>query len=335
MSLWPSILVFSASLFLASVASAVLAHRLDQLGTYLGFSAGLLGLVTALAADSPEISSAVSAIADGKHDLGAAVIFGSNIFNLAALLGLSAVAAGRLRCRREQLLLHGSAGICVAAVCALQFLVFIPTWGAGVALMTLIVPYLLACTLSQATLRAFSVPASAAAWLHRAVTADNPLEENDRGRSPQIAIRWPDVAAILPLLVAIIVASMGMVRSASTIGSQLGLADVAVGTLVLAPLTGVPNLIVSLRLAMKNCGAAVVSEAFNSNTLNLITGTYLPTLFVATLAISHTGLLSLAWLLAFTAVASVTIFIQHGLTRIFGAAFLAIYVAYVAFILLF
>ena len=48
--------LFAGSLVLSALASLVLAKRLDQAGTYLGASAGLTGLLTALAADSPEIA---------------------------------------------------------------------------------------------------------------------------------------------------------------------------------------------------------------------------------------------------------------------------------------
>jgi cation:H+ antiporter len=87
MSITSSAALFLGSLFLTALASAVLSKRLDQVGAWLGFSAGLTGLVTALAADSPEIASAVIAQMRGRHDLGIGVIFGSNIFNLASLLG--------------------------------------------------------------------------------------------------------------------------------------------------------------------------------------------------------------------------------------------------------
>jgi cation:H+ antiporter len=52
-------------------------------GHRLRLPPGLIGLVTALGADSPEISFTATAIIGGQHDLGRGVIFGSNIFNVA------------------------------------------------------------------------------------------------------------------------------------------------------------------------------------------------------------------------------------------------------------
>ena len=80
--------------FLGGVAvslgfSWVLVVRLERVGARLGLSEGLLGLLAALAADAPEITAAVTAIARHDPRIGAGVVIGSNVFNLAALLGLS------------------------------------------------------------------------------------------------------------------------------------------------------------------------------------------------------------------------------------------------------
>ena len=58
-------------------------------------------MISALGADTPEISSAVTALFVGQHGIGVGIVIGSNIFNLAALLGLSALFVGRLTVRRQ------------------------------------------------------------------------------------------------------------------------------------------------------------------------------------------------------------------------------------------
>src|SRR5947209_16259989 len=99
--------LFFGGLIVTVSASIVLARELDRIGERLGFSEALLGIVTALGADAPEISSAIAAIASGHHDTGVGVVIGSNVFNIAALLGLSAVIAGPLRIHRHGLMLVG------------------------------------------------------------------------------------------------------------------------------------------------------------------------------------------------------------------------------------
>src|SRR2546430_10002190 len=87
--------VFLVSIGVMLAASAVFARRLDHIGLRLGFPEALLGLLTALAADAPEVSSAIAALVQHEHAVALGVVVGSNAFNLAAMLGVSAVKIGR------------------------------------------------------------------------------------------------------------------------------------------------------------------------------------------------------------------------------------------------
>lgn len=265
--------LFIGSLVLSALASAVLAERLDQVGVYLGASAGLTGLITALAADSPEIASAISALASGRHDLGLGVIFGSNIFNLAALLGLGALVAGPIVCPRRTLVLNAGAALAVTAIVIAQRLYGLSTVVTGALLAAVMIPYVTVTALKPSHLARIRLPPAFANAL-RTVVIGTEVETTERQPSPPPS--WADMTAIAPLLAAVVLASLGLVQAASTLGDHWGWSDLTVGALVIASLTGVPNLITALRLARQSRGAAVVSETYNSNSLNLIFGAFLP-----------------------------------------------------------
>src|SRR6478736_2361142 len=108
--------VFLVSVALMLGASAVFARRLDQTGLRLGMPEALLGLLTALAADAPEIASAITALIQHQKAVAVGVVVGSNAFNLAAMLGLSAIVASRVRARHETLELEAFVGIWLLAV---------------------------------------------------------------------------------------------------------------------------------------------------------------------------------------------------------------------------
>jgi Ca2+/Na+ antiporter len=99
--------------------SWVLVSRLERLGERAGMSEALLGMVAALAADAPEVTSAVVALGHGQAAVGAGVVVGSNVFNLAALLGLGALVARRIVLHRRVVLLSGAVAGWVALVCVL------------------------------------------------------------------------------------------------------------------------------------------------------------------------------------------------------------------------
>ena len=58
------------------------------------FSEALVGVLTALSAEGAEVTSALVALAKGAHNVSVGVLIGSNAFNLAAMIGLSALLAG-------------------------------------------------------------------------------------------------------------------------------------------------------------------------------------------------------------------------------------------------
>ncbi|MGH9107613.1 MAG: hypothetical protein ACRDZX_17635, partial [Acidimicrobiales bacterium] len=61
---------FLAGAAISMLASARLVRALEGLGTRLGAPEMLLGLVAALAADGPELTSAVTAQLQGHHAVG-------------------------------------------------------------------------------------------------------------------------------------------------------------------------------------------------------------------------------------------------------------------------
>jgi len=102
----------------------------------------VLGLLTALAADAPEVSSAIAALVRGKHDVGVGVVLGSNVFNVAAMIGLSAILCGRIRIRRRALAIEGAVGIAATLIAGALILKLLGPWVTLVLLAVVIVPYL-------------------------------------------------------------------------------------------------------------------------------------------------------------------------------------------------
>ena len=123
--------VLAACVSLAT--SWLLVSRLERVGERLGLSEALLGMLAALAADAPEITAAITALVNREQRVGAGVVLGSNVFNLAALLGLGALVAGAIRFRRRVVILGGLLALWIAAACLVTVLGVIPP-GAGLAL---------------------------------------------------------------------------------------------------------------------------------------------------------------------------------------------------------
>ena len=133
--------LFVASLAVTLGGAGFFARRLDRVGSRLGLPEAVLGLLTALAADGPEITSALVALAKGAGAVSLGVLIGSNIFNLAAMVGLSALLAGQVRLRREALVLEGGVGLLVTLVASALVVGFLSPAVAAVALTCVLGPY--------------------------------------------------------------------------------------------------------------------------------------------------------------------------------------------------
>ena len=71
-----------------------------------------------------------------------------------------------------------------------------------------------------------------------------------------------------------------MERSASELGARFAVPQVITGAIVLAAVTSLPNAVAAVFLARRGQGAATLSEALNSNTLNVLAGLLIPAVII-------------------------------------------------------
>ena len=318
MSIPIAVLLLVGAFALTVSSSVVLARELDRIGERLGFSEALLGIVTALGADAPEIASAVAAVVAGHEDTGVGVVVGSNVFNLAALLGVSALIAGPVRIHRHGLLLNGGVAIVVAIVGLLVATDVVPGVVGLVLALVVLAPYV---TLSALHERARSrLPAP----LQEAVAEEHRDARRDEFSRPATSL---DALAVVPALAAVVGGAYEMVAAAQSLGERWGVSDLVLGAIVLAALTSIPNLIAAVRLARHGRGAACVSEALNSNNANILVGLCVPATILGFGAASGIEDFAGLWMVGMTLVA-VALGFGGGLTRREGAAIVALYVVF-------
>lgn len=313
------------------VTSFLLVSRLERVGEWIGLSEALLGMVAALAADAPELTAAVTAIVHHQQRVGAGVILGSNVFNLAALLGLGALVAGRIVLHRRVVLLAGAVATWIAAV-SLVVVTGALTAGAGLVLaVAMLTVYLVLLGTEGRGLERLPVSRRQADWLRSAI-AEEELELHEAIRPPRG--RWPDVAAAAAALALVIVASVTMERAATVLGARYAVPNIVTGALVLAAVTSLPNAVAAVYLAARGRGAAALSTALNSNALNVALGLLLPATIVGFGQPSGQAIVITVWYAAMTVMVLVLAYRHRGLGRASGGLIVTAYAAFVASVLL-
>ena len=285
--------LFLGSLAVTLAAAGFFARRLDRVGLRLGLPETLLGLLTAVAADAPELSSAITALLKGERSAGVGVVVGSNVFNLAAMVGASAVLSGLVSVRRESLVVEGSVGVAVLLVAAALIVGWLPPAGAIAIIAVVLVPYVTVLALGPRGVERLPFPQRG--FLHRMFG-----EEHRRARQ-EGAIAMP-VLVLLPALAIIVAASALMVEAAVRLADRWSVPKYLVGVLVLAVLTSLPNAFTAIRLGLQGRGSALLSETLNSNTINLVAGVAIPALLLSLGSFSGLVAFDLVWLAATTLV---------------------------------
>jgi cation:H+ antiporter len=318
--------LFPLATLVSLAASALLVIRLERVAARLGLREATLGLVAALAADGPEITTAVTGLLRGQRAVGIGVVLGSNVFNLAALLGLGALTAGRIRLHRDVVVF---AGVVAGAVALVSVGAASGALHPAVALglsAAVFVPYVAVSSVSSRTLARWPIPARLTDRLERAVQD----EEVELAAAIHPRRGGPvDVALAGLALAAVVGASIVMEHTATDLGSHYRISAVLIGGVVLAAVTSLPNAVAAVYLAKRGRGSAVLSEALNSNSLNVLFGLLVPAVFVGLVHYGGDGLLIASWYAGLTAVSLLLAFVSRGLGRIGGAIVMCGYLALV------
>jgi cation:H+ antiporter len=322
-----SLVLFAVSLLVTLWAARTFARHLDDLGVHLGLPEAFIGLLTALAADGPEIASSLTALARGAGGVSLGVVVGSNLFNIAAMVGISALLVGAVSLRREALMLEGSVMLTASAIVGALVLGGISAVVAVVLLACVLVPY--------AALLVRGAELAERARLPRVVTSGLILALSEHTDEAAGTPQTPaGITRTTPLFIAgsvvlIVAGSIGMVETALSLASSWQIPQSDVGFLILGPLTSIPNAATAVRLGLARRGSALVSDTFNSNTINLVAGVAIPGLFVSVVNTSTSVLFDLLLLLGMTGVVLALLAQRQGAGRRGAGALIAIYLAFV------
>ena len=324
-------LAFGLGAAVSLATSYLLVTRLERIGERLGLSEALLGLLAALAADAPEITAAVTALAQHQQKVGAGVIIGSNVFNLAALLGLGAVVAGRIALHRKVVLLGGAVGLWVAVICLVTTTGTLPPArraGRGARRPG---PVRASCSARAgpgwAACR--SPGAGRAGWRWPSTRK----RRNWKRSSTRRTAAGPDVVVAAAALVVVVAASVVMERAATGLGAHFGVPQIVTGGVVLAAVTSLPNAVAAVYLAIRGRGAAMLSTTLNSNTLNVTAGLLLPATITGLGPPSAHSVLIAVWYLGLTAAAVGVAYRDGGVRRATGVLIIGSYLVFLGSLL--
>lgn len=279
----------------------------SRLAARFGIPPLIIGLtVVAFGTSSPELLVSLSAAMKGSSDVAIGNVVGSNIFNIAAILGLTALirppAVHLDLIRRE-----------IPFLIVISLLAFGLVWLGTVSRTSGILLVLVLCAYV-----AFSI---------RAARKQQPdSEAAGAEQTPQMAV-WLCGVLIVTGLGVLVLGSHLFVTGAVGMARSFGVSEAVIGLTIVAAGTSLPELATSIVAAIKKESDVAIGNIVGSNIFNILgilglTATVLP-LEVAGIGLRDTGfmLVSAILLLPFA-------FSQRSISRVEGFVFLGLYGVY-------
>lgn len=314
--LWAALLVLVGLLLLWKGADFLVSGAVG-LAERMGVSQLVAGLtVVAMGTSAPEVAAAIAAAISDKGDIAIGNVCGSNVANLALIGGLvSLIRPLEVRAttlRRE-----------IPAMLGVALLLWPVIRDLAISRIDAV-----ALLLVFGILIAYTVRTARAA-----PPGELPENRNTPGEIPATVGR--DLLFILLGLAALSVGAKATVSGAVTLGASIGLSDAVIGSTIIAVGTSLPELVTCVVAAIKghhdiSVGNLVGSNIFNTVCVMGLAGLVRPFAVTARFAGGADYWIMIAAAVAFTAAA---ILGDRTIRRAGGVALLAIYGAYLVYLL--
>jgi cation:H+ antiporter len=317
-----NLLLFVVGLALLVAGARALVRGASGLALTLGVSPLVIGLtVVSMGTSAPELAVSVGAALEGRTDLAVGNVVGSNVFNVLAILGLSALI---LPLVVHAQLIRQEVPIMIAASLLLVVLAVDGGIGRGEAalLLLLLVAYTVFLIVQSRRQTQSTQDEYAEAILDR-------RRDWDRHWAVQAAL----VVAGLALLV---LGSRWLVDSAVAFARAFGVSELVIALTIVAAGTSMPEVATSVAAALKGERDIAVGNVVGSNIFNIL-GCLGASGLVATggLPVPPAALAFDLWVMLAAAFACLPVFLTgREIARWEGGLFIGYYFAYTAFLVL-
>jgi cation:H+ antiporter len=302
------ILALIMSLIIVIKSADLFVDNLVEIGLALGISEIILGVTaSAVGTSLPEFGSAMIAILTGSPEMGISVAIGANIWNIAGILGITALVTGTIATKKEDINRDGLMTLLTALVLTIFMLWFGKlTFIVGIILILIYIVYF---------------------WI--LVRA----QKNDRntGMSVSKENKKPiNKKSLLYVLIGLVGLGLGcriIVYSTVELAEILNI-PAALAGILLAFGTTAPEFFTVLTSARRGLSRLAIGTVLGSNIFNLLIGLGVPALFITIPVEKITSSIDAPAMVLITIFLLIMLKKDMKLTRISGIILIAIYIAY-------
>lgn len=308
------IVIKSADLFVDNVV---------DIGEHVGISQVILGVTaSAIGTSLPEFGSAMMSVLSGSPDLGVGVVIGSNIWNIAGILGITAFVAGYIKTGKEELRRDGLMTLFTALI--LFFFMLLGNSITRVAGIILVIAYLIYLWLLLKAQRKNNEEGK------EVVESDKKEGENkdDTNDSKPFNMKKKVVLTVVGML-GLVIGCKIMVWGGVGIAEIANIPEMIIGLFALGIGTSIPELVVTLSAAMKRLHGLSMGTVLGSNVFNILIGIGVPSLFVAIPVEKLSVTFDAPFMIFVTALLLLLSVKNKKLSRVGGIILIAVYLIYI------
>ena len=244
--------VLILSIFIIWKSSNWLVDSACSIAFRLSVSPLVIGLtIVAIGTSAPEFAVSIGSALKGNTDIAVGNIFGSNIFNLGFILGISAIFSN---IKTNWQTVYQSGGFLVLSVGLIYFLIF----GFSTELKS---GYL--SPLSSIFMLLLLISYTFFLYLKKESTNENP--KRILKGSPLCDILW-----LVLGLVGVMLGAHFLVESSINLGKLVGLSDWIIGITIVAIGTSFPELVISIAALLKKEKSIVIGNLIGSDLFNIL-----------------------------------------------------------------
>lgn len=243
------VLVLAGGLVILTFGADLLVRGASAVALRVGLSEIVVGLtVVAFGTSAPELAVSLKAALGGQGDISVGNIVGSNIFNVAAILGISAMVCPLVVhleiVRRDMPAMTG---------CSLAFILFLST-GSGIARW-----------------EGFVLVLALLAYVGWSIRQGRKLPDPVEDVAPKASSSlWLSIGLVLVGFVMLVFGAKLFVDGAVGIARELGWSEAVIGLTIVAAGTSMPELATSVVAALKKQTDIAVGNVVGSNIFNLL-----------------------------------------------------------------
>lgn len=307
-------LMLAVGLGLLVLGSEWLVNGAARLAAHFGVPSLVIGLtIVAFGTSAPELAVSVKSAWSGQTELAVANVVGSNIFNVLLILG---VAALLIPLTVSAQLVRQDVPLMILASAVVAWMLWdgaLVRWEAAI-LFAGVVAYTVFLFVQG-----------------RKQGGDEPDLDLIDTNVPA----WKNWAAIIGGLVLLVLGSRWLVQSAVEIAASFGVSEAVIGLTIVAAGTSLPEVMTSVVATLKGQRDIAIGNVVGSNIFNILcvlglSGLVAPTPLVAGSQMAH---LDLPVMVAIAVLCLPIFFVGHRVGRVDGLVFLALYVAYVSYLI--